>query len=273
MLAFNIFLLLIAFSYAVDTNLWDFVFDDVAYLTLTNKTTWRLQASGSTPGGFSMSEWNKATQVWYTVSGACTTLSLGEAYLYCTNSGHELFNRINVANSPGYDWNSWGIYGYDIKANINGNVWYVSVTPAPNGYTIYKYDPQSGISTPIPSTGAYKIAPSPDGTAWLMDSLGNIQKYDGFSWINMPGKAFDIIVGIDGVPLILTQDYTAEGWTVQRWSPTSNSWIDLPGIGGIALAIDGYNTPYIVTVSNQVYRLKGHISDICPSITITYTIF
>ena len=250
---------------AIDTDNWDFVFKDVEYLTISNSTVWRLQAMTPDSNGLSVDQWDNIKQTWILTSSRCMMLSLSDPYLYCANIKSILYFTENTKALQG-GWTPVGP-GYEFKSSTTGQVWYLSATNAVNGYTVYKFDTPTKTSTLVPSNGAVKIGPSPDGNAWIVTSSGTIQKYDGTSWITLSGVASDIIVESDGIPVILTKAPSpyGGGYTVQRWSSNTSTWADLAGIGGIALTVDGLNTPYIVTSSYEVYRLRGSLSNICPS--------
>ena len=259
-------ILLLSTARTVDTGLWDFVFSDVLSLTLNDLTTWRLQQSVTSPGGWPQDEWDNTNQIWKRTSGGCVTLTMEATYLHCVNNGQSLFRRGNTIAS-GIEWAYIGYSGFDFKASTSNQVWFVSTTATTGGYTIYKWNNAASTATLVPGAGGVKIGPSPDGYAYIVTSSGTIQKYNGASWVTMTGTASDIIVGSDGIPIILTQTVSSYGGkTVQRWNPNTSTWTTLDGIGGVALAVDGRNTPYVITSTYNVYRLKGQVSNICPSI-------
>ena len=83
--------------------------------------------------------------------------------------------------------------------------------------------------------------------------------------ISGAGTATDIIVGSDGIPFIVSATTTTGGYTIQKWNSASASWTTLSGIGGVSLALDVKNSPYVITSSYEVYRMKNIVYDFCPS--------
>ncbi len=44
----------------------------------------------------------------------------------------------------------------------------------------------------------------------------------------------------------------------------SGDWITVNGVGGVSLALDQSNKPYVVTISGDVYRQRGLKYSFCP---------
>lgn len=263
-----ILLLFLSTGRCIDTDLWDLVFTDIQYLTIGNSSVCALQASVSDNDGFAIMCWNNTMLYWTPIYGRCYTLSMSNDHLYCINNpGNVFVTKDDLFSQSNQNFEQIPPTGYDIKASTTAQVWFVSKIAISDGYIVYRYDYQTKQSTFIESNGALKIGPSPDGNAWITTKSQAIQKYNGTSWTTMPGSGTQIVVGSDGVPVILTNNYTSLGYTVQRWNSSSYSWNNLTGIQGTSIALDVYNTPYVVTGDHQVYRLKGNISTICPSTT------
>ena len=260
-----IFLFLLLSGCCVDTDLWDYVSNGAIYIAINSDSFWSIRQNFGNAAGYDLNIWDNTAQGWTYHGGICATISIGTNYWYVSNAILSMFRK-SITASPSTAWSGLGISGSDIKVSaINNHIWYLSTTTVTDGYAVYKYDESSGSSTLMPGVGAIKVAPTPDGNAWIITQSGIIKKYDGSSWTTMPGSATEIIVGSDSLPVIITKMSTTDGNTVQKWKSTSSTWTDLSGIGAIAIAVDKYNTPYIVTNGKEIYRLKGHISDICPS--------
>ena len=152
----------------------------------------------------------------------------------------------------------------DLKANTFGYVWYVSQTGTTGGYTVHRYDESTGISYLASGAGGIKVSPTPDGYAWIVTSSQKIQKYDGSTWTTVSGAAQDIVIGLDGVPVILSTVALYSGWIVQRYVPSTSSWFSLIGMEAIKFTLDGYNQVYLISGGYGVYRWKGKKSNMCP---------
>lgn len=256
-------LFLIALANSANVDNWDYMFNDIGIFTTSAASTWRGRASVTNAWGYNPEAWDNTNQVWVSVSGGINSCGQDATWLYATNTQQTMGFRSNVASGVG-----WGtIYntGVDIKVSSGGHVWYATATATTGGYTVVRFNMSTNTNTLMPNIGAMKVGPSPDGYAWIVTNSGTIKKYDGSSWVTMPGGATDVVVGSDGVPVILSNvTSTLGGYTVQRWNSTTSTWYTLDGIGGISISLDEYNTPYVVTPDFQVFRLKGKMSRLCP---------
>ena len=266
--------LLVTIVCSIDTGQWDFVFSDVAYFITSNASTWRLRSSVITSDGYSPEQWDYASQAWVpgAPGGGSNNIAQDSSLVYDTTKMQQMWKRPHSA-STGPSWTNLAITGFDIKISSNNQIWYVSTTATTGGYAIYKYSAGASLSISVPGAGAVKVGPSPDGNAWIVTNSGAIQRYNGTGWMLMPGNASEIVVGADGIPVILTQTVSLYGgFAVQKWNSTNSSWTTLDGIGGISIAVDEVNTIYVVTNTYDLYRLKGNMSYLCPSKLLLYII-
>jgi streptogramin lyase len=75
---------------------------------------------------------------------------------------------------------------------------------------------------------AMRLAVAPDGTLWAVNSAGGIYAWDGVNWSTIAGGASDITVGADGSVYVVSNQ---GGGSYGRgiWKYTSGSWSQLPG--------------------------------------------
>lgn len=246
-----------------DMIYWDYVQAKTNYVAVTNSTAWIANRLTSGTGGYKAYYWNDATQAWVAGSLYCSQVALTTLYLYCIQSDGTV---IKVSSQGFGTATTLTFKASDLKANTFGQVWYVSQTAVSGGLgnTVYMYNETTDVSTLVNSNGATKISPSPDGYAWLINSNLVIQRYNGATWTTFSGAGYDIVVGLDGNPNIMSTTAYINGWLIQRWNPTTSSWFSLVGMDAINFAVDGYNQIYIVTYSYDIMRWKGTPTNICP---------
>ena len=250
---------------SIDLNKWELFESNTHYLTISDKTMWKLERKTRPDnGGYPIHQWNYATQKWTLVSGSCVTLSLERAYLYCVNREQYLYRRGNIDTTS--SWQLLNSRGFDMKVGFNDHIWFISTNVTAGGYEIFKFhgDAIQETITKMPG-GGIKVAPTTDDKAWLVNDIFEIYRWDGVSWIRMPGSARDVIVGSDDLPLIVSTVPTDGGYQIMKWNKNTNLWDVIEGIGGVSLAVDSKSNPYVITNQHEVYRQKGEVSDFCPS--------
>ena len=151
-----------------------------------------------------------------------------------------------------------------MKVGFNDHIWFVSTNVTAGGFEIYKFNGATTEITRVPG-GAIKVGVTTDDKAWIVTDSGAIKRWNGLDWNLMPGSARDIIIGSDNLPLIVSEVPTEGGYVIMKWNDVTNDWVALEGMGGESLAVDSKSNPYVVTNNYEVYRLKGQISDFCPS--------
>ncbi len=75
---------------------------------------------------------------------------------------------------------------------------------------------------------AMRLAVAPDGTLWVVNSSGGIYSYDGAAWSAIAGGASDISVGADGSVYVISNQ---GGGPYGRgiWRYAGGAWTQLPG--------------------------------------------
>ena len=160
-----------------DVTYWDLVVRSIYSLAITNSTAWIVNSANPITGGYKLRFYSYTTQTWADTTLGCIQVALSTLNLYCVQTDGTV---IKVA-SQGFGVSTTLLFkANDIKANTFGHVWYVSQTSTtPGDYTVYQYNESTGLSTLASGTGAAKVAPTPDGYAWIVTSSHVIKKYDG----------------------------------------------------------------------------------------------
>jgi len=256
-------LFLITCVLSIDLTTWELFDQNTVLLTIKDQVMWKLASNVTTlPGGYGPLYWEEGTQQWLPNSGRCVILALSTDQLYCCNSVSNMFRKNKQGNSD-----LWKQFENcrDVKVGSNNDVWFTTNTAAAGGYTIKTYDITTLTST-IVTGAAVKVAPTPDGKAWIVTDTGDIKQWDGTSWNSRPGSARDIIVGNDGIPFIVSTISRNGAYEIMKWNDTQSQWVTLEGIEGISMALDNRNNPYIIAGNYSVYRPKTDVLlDFCQS--------
>jgi len=247
---------------SIDLTQWELFEENVAYFAIRNQIMWKLDSTIVNSNGYRNYLWDNTLHQWKLDTGISVRIALDQNNVYCCHAGNQIFRKNNHDISS--FWTAFDTCT-DVKVGSNNHVWIVTASLATGGYQIKKYDASTTTSTIIPG-GAIKIAPTPDGNAWGINSISNIMRWDGSSWSQVPGTARDIVVGNDGIPLIVSTVSSSTGYEIHKWNETLNQWVVLDGIQGVLITLDSRGNPYVVTADYKVYRpMRGVLLDFCPS--------
>ena len=229
---------------------------------------WMIKASYPYGDGHHCYIWDLTNQVWSTIGGGGDVVSVGTTHTYLKGNSGNVYWRPS-ANPTAISWLQMYITVTDIRAGDNDSTWWIGITntgSSGHDFNIVKYIESTGATTTL-SPGAVRVGPSPDGNCWFVNYQGYVYQYTGSTatQISGAGTATDIIVGSDSIPFIVSATTTTRGYTIQKWNSASTSWITLSGIGGVSLGLDVRNNPYVITSTNEVYRMKNIVYDFCPS--------
>ncbi len=166
-----------------------------------------------------------------------------------------------------------------ISVGANGAVWALGTTPVTGGYDIYHWDAKTWTWNTVPGA-AVRIAVDPSGNPWVVNSAGNIFKWDGTTWQQVPGAARDIAISRYGavwmvsatasgqvqcpagvctdsvldvdkvpeVPRVKCQPSVCDG-RVYFW--TGSAWHQFPGTAN-RIAVDFANDPWVLSTSGDI---------------------
>jgi hypothetical protein len=117
---------------------------------------------------------------------------------WVVNAAGEMFVRNSNTPFSGF-WQQIPGTFHDVATSANFTVWAVGSTPTSGGFRVMKHNGLTFDQDPL-TTGAVRIAVSPSGNPWIVNSSGAIFRrttsdlFSG-SWESIPGNAVDIAAG------------------------------------------------------------------------------
>jgi len=110
----------------------------------------------------------------------------------------------------------------------------------------------------IPGIGS-RVAVDAEGAAWVVTTDASIYKYNLTTkyWDLQPGSARDIGIGGDGSIWIIGNNAVAGGYDIFKWDWSTSNWKNIPG-GGIKVAVDPSGNPWIINSANNILRYNGN---------------
>jgi hypothetical protein len=95
----------------------------------------------------------------------------------------------------------------------------------------------------------------PNGEAWVRNFNQDIYRWNGSSFIRLPGKARDIGVGANGIAWAIGANVVSgDGFGVYRWD--GSNWEAMPG-AGFRITVGPQGEPWVVNSHNDIYRWSG----------------
>jgi len=200
--------------------------------------------------------WSYQYQAWdedlSNIDGIQVVLSSQTTYV--RTSANKIKEKIGTGRTDSFD-------AYDLKIGKNDEIYYISLIASANDFVVHEWVGGAGIQL---AGTAIKVAVDTSGSPWVVNSYGDVHQMIGSSWSAKGGQATDIIIGDKNTPFVVGKTPTEGGKIIQKWDSVSNSWETLPGIGGVSLALDSEENPYVVTEDHKVYRQKGLVYSLCP---------
>lgn len=153
--------------------------------------------------------------------------------------------------------NGWGPplpgLGIDIAVGANGSAWLIGTNPVgtANDGGVYRWEGRQWVDV---GGGGVRIAVAPDGTPWLVNSVGQIYVGSRGGWGRpLPGLARDIGIGADGSVWIIGTNPVGRAGDggIFRWN--GRNWAEMPG-GGVAISVGPDGTPWVVNSVGEVYH-------------------
>ena len=219
------------------------------------------------PDGHPLYSWSLTTQSWIPEDST----GVGIQVALRSNLAYHIKKDQRVAYKfySNVSWTSSVSKSMDLKVGANDDIFGTLDFDIGSNYLIVKWSDFLQGGVPNNELGV-RVGVTSTGKLWYIKADGSIFKQVGGTWTGIPGKARDIIIGNDDVPYIVSETPTDGGYTIEKWNDTNNAWEVLPGIGGVSLALDSANNPYVVTDQNKVFRKRGLISNFCPGKLIVF---
>ncbi|MCQ4575481.1 MAG: von Willebrand factor type A domain-containing protein [Candidatus Brocadiales bacterium] len=149
------------------------------------------------------------------------------------------------------EWQKLPGSAHNIGVGANGVVWIIGADPTDGGYGIYRWN---DIGWDSAGGGGIRIAVTPGGKSWVVNSRQEIFRRVGGSWRKLPGSAHDIGVGANGAVWIIGTDETDGGYGIYRWN--GSGWDGVDG-GGVRIAVGPAGEPWIVNSRQEIFERAG----------------
>jgi hypothetical protein len=141
-----------------------------------------------------------------------------------------------------------------------GEAWAIGANPVYGGYGISHWNPITWQWEAV-NGGAVRIAVDAFLAPWVISSFGNIFRWTGGTWQQMPGSARDIAVSSNGSIWVV-------GWStsdlrcrpnpcdggIYRW--TGSAWQQMPGSAN-RITVDQWDDPWVVTSGGGISHWTG----------------
>lgn len=137
----------------------------------------------------------------------------------------------------------------DIGVGANGAVWIIGSDKEGGGYGIYRWQDNDWQKV---AGGAVRLDVDPQGNPWIVNEGGIISRFDGTTWVRMPGLARDIGIGANGAVWIIGREREGGGFAIYRWQ--DGVWQKIPG-GAVGIDVDPQGSPWIVNDGGVISRL------------------
>jgi hypothetical protein len=138
-----------------------------------------------------------------------------------------------------------------ICIGADGSTYVLGTDDNSGNHSIFKLVNGSWVNIPGWATA---IAVAPDGTPWVVNSLGNIFKRVSGSWSQLSGGARDISIGVDGTVYILGTDNNSGNHSIFKL--VNGSWVNVPG-WAISIAVGPGGAPWVVNSDGNIFRRDG----------------
>lgn len=149
------------------------------------------------------------------------------------------------------NWQSLPAKVTDIGVGANGAVWMTSTVPYRGGYSVNRWLGQVWEFKPA---GAVRIDVDPQGNPWIITDANEIYRYNGSTFVKVPGQATDVGIGANGTVWTIGTDAAPGGYGVYRWNGTG--WDKMPG-SGVRIDVDPQGNAWIVTKAHEIWRYNG----------------
>ena len=186
---------------------------------------------------------------WIQVPGGAARVDVGpdsQAWVVQNNGYIYHMENGNFVRFPGL--------AKDIGVGDNGDVWIIGTNPvAGTEFDLYRWNATTSNWDIEAGAGAVRIDVDEQGNPWVVQSGGQIYRYDGSGFVLMPGRASDISIGGNGDVWIIGTNSVADGpHDIWRWNESNWNWDPVPG-GALGITVDVLGQPWIVQGGGSIY--------------------
>ncbi len=137
----------------------------------------------------------------------------------------------------------------DIGVGAEGSVWVIGTGQVgASDFTIHRLN---GTTWNQLSGGAVRIDVDPTGNAWVVNSSGQIYRWERNAWNQVEGTASDIGIGSNGHVWIIGKTATEGGFNIQR--RRGSTWENIPG-GALRIDVDHNGNAWVVNSYGNIFR-------------------
>jgi hypothetical protein len=139
----------------------------------------------------------------------------------------------------------------EIGIGKDGSVFILGKSSISGGHKVLKWTGSTWLQYP---GAAVAIDVDTAGRPWIVNSAGNISRWDG-QWISVPGAAVDVGIGGNGSVYILGEG-DSDGHNIFRWlgpEAVMVTWLQLPGKAD-RISADNAGRAWITTRSRNIYH-------------------
>lgn len=178
------------YKYDAATAGWDSVPGSASDVALGGGQVWAL--SSTCNPDCAVFRYNAASNSWQSMSGSGVDIAVdGTGNAWLVNS----IGNIYKYNASTGGWNGMPGTASDIAIG-NNQVWALSKSCSPD-CSVFRFTSSSNSWQTMPGSGV-DVSVDEAGNAWIVNSAGNIYKYDAASasgWDQIPGQASDLAAG------------------------------------------------------------------------------
>jgi len=135
----------------------------------------------------------------------------------------------------------------DVGIGADGSVWVVGVDERRGGHSLYTLDRYGWVK--VHGSGV-RIDVDPQGYPWVINDDEQIFRWNGTSWLRMPGYARDIGIGADGTVWAVGTNERAGGYGLYRWDGAG--W-QLEHGSASQVSVDANGNPWVVNRDGEIW--------------------
>ena len=226
-----------------------------------NNYLWAISTKARNGGYAPM--FREASGEWVTVDApaAITKLSVGpDGNAYAINSGGQIWELDRIQESSATYIPYSGIVK-DISIGAKGALWAISSEARAGGFApIFRDENNQWITVKAPSA-VTKLSAAPDGSAYAINSSGQIWRIErtqenNATYIAYAGVVKDVAVGADGTVWAISDEARLGGF-VPMFLDSNKQWVkvDAPA-AGLWVSVGNDGTAYIVNDDGNIWSLN-----------------